>query len=551
MEGRRENLEFIDRFPYDQFHESNTERIREFLLETLDWAERTLKKSDRILWWIKLAVIEVYNVYNDDPSKPSPVYEKWASINPRMSKYRETAMITGRFEEYLEHFTSSTYPKIMNYPFVHQSPDEIIEVLSTYEDEWRSKQKRKMKSDPSHTVVVQMGDFVWLNLNKAACKDESAAGGHCGNSTRANSGDRILSLRKITGENSQYYYATFVLEEDGYLGERKSYANNKPDAKLHPYIVELLKQPFIKGMKNGRFMVRNDFRIADLSGELADDLLKVRPDLFMLDDITERYGDNPDVLFHWLISTKIVNMGILGYYLYTMNRDVFSAEQHSKLQKHLYDEFMSMKPNNQVTLEALRRMVSEKLSYLTFERVFNMVQHISQGRNMLPLLVASAYFNGPLPHSNKEKLKIVSHIIENFRYMRTERMDEFFAVYKDSSEMHSYIDIDKNSKDALAHRYIKRCLDQNLKANARTDLLTAFRNGENIKNMTKQQALNILKFQDPVAPSGILGPEYIKNLMHYFSLDELNKLSERYQVNVSEEMRSSIRIALRRRERQK
>ncbi len=288
LEGRREYMAFINSFPYHAFKENVALDIKDHLKSELLWAERILKKSDRIIWWLKLVAIESFvfqthfnasDVLIDKDFKYS-LLAKMAIKNPKVYEDIMDDNFLDNTKRWLDHFSQIDYPPINDYPFVHQTPSEILTIFEIYEKEWQAKRTRNMSLGPDETIILSLGHHIWVDTGKASCKKEGEAGGHCGNSGRVDTKDRMYSLRKVLSNGKHYFQATFILDEEGWLTERKGYANEKPTVDTHPAIVEFLKLPFINGLKtSGHYLPENDFKIGDLSDELFQELVKDRADL--------------------------------------------------------------------------------------------------------------------------------------------------------------------------------------------------------------------------------------------------------------------------------
>ncbi len=317
FEGASDYQAILDNFPYDQIIQSDDgrypskEHVRNVFNKELVWAKETLQRPDRVIWWLKYVKFIAYHAYvhrvpvHPDPGKVTPVpkfIQKMYSENPNRVQSDPSNFsfnMLGSPKRNLEHFMGIDDPRIQNYHFLHQTFGEILNQFEKWEDEYKQQEGRKLAPDASHTVIMKLGDLVWLNLNKAACADEGHAGRHCGNSPRSGSNDRILSLRRVIKGGKQEVCLTFVLEEDGFLGERKGFANSRPDPKYHRAIVELLKQPFIKGFKQGRWMTSNDFKVGDLSPELGNELFEARPEYFSFEDVKRIIGEDDPRLFDY------------------------------------------------------------------------------------------------------------------------------------------------------------------------------------------------------------------------------------------------------------
>jgi hypothetical protein len=315
FEGASDYQAIIDNFPYDELVDitslvlktetddsrSPETHLRDIFHNELKWAQENLKRSDRVIWWIKFIKACYYwhllgknkekaGIFNSHPKFFINMVAKNSKFINDIKRSFNRIITFNAIKPHMAHYMGIDYHKIQNLHWTHQGVYELSSIFDDWEKEYQESEGRKLMPDASHTVILKMGDFVWLNLNKAACANEGNAGRHCGNSPREHTDDRILSLRRILKGDKQEVCLTFVLEDNGYLGERKAFANQNPDPKYHSYIIELLKQPFIKGLKDGRWETANDFRVTDLSPQLAKQLYNARPDLFSLLDAHKIFG---------------------------------------------------------------------------------------------------------------------------------------------------------------------------------------------------------------------------------------------------------------------
>jgi hypothetical protein len=149
-------------------------------------------------------------------------------------------------------------------------------------------------------IVKDFGDgYVWLLLNRGACRDEGDAMGHCGNIPSQRSGDRVLSFRKKRDRAGKEFYEpfmTFIYNQDTKkLGEMKGRSNEKPHEKYHPYIIWLLKQKWIKGLGPRGYAPEEDFQLDDLTKEQREDVINSNPN-FLLNNGTKLSKIPKDVL---------------------------------------------------------------------------------------------------------------------------------------------------------------------------------------------------------------------------------------------------------------
>lgn len=295
----------------------------EHYIDEIDWAIKTLKREDRIIWflrwfktcllgniesvnnelaekWLKAYAKKMITTNNGNTEKIPDVIELWKTGTVSFSDIR-------RLKIKLEHLLSLPISEIQNYKFNYQTIHTIIDDLEDFEREWKKSRKEWIDiteelEDGTIDVIHDFNDgFVWLNLNKAYCELEGDAMGHCGNAPRESTEDKILSLRKIKKENGQILSrpsVTFILNENRNLTEMKGRGNSKPDPKYHPYIIKLLTLKYnndwlVNKLIGGEYLSENDFEIEDLNEELKKELFKVRPDLkplrqiYLEDGITE------------------------------------------------------------------------------------------------------------------------------------------------------------------------------------------------------------------------------------------------------------------------
>jgi hypothetical protein len=206
----------------------------------------------------------------------------------------------------LEHFFSLQDIAMTNVQFGYESPEEVIAKLEGIEEEIRVKvesQKRTV-SDPypesGDIPFIKFGDgWVWWFLDRAACNEEAEAMGHCGNSPRSGSDDRILSLRQPIqkgGITKWSPHLTFILDHNGFLGEMKGRGNDKPAARYHPYIISLFKDPRIKGTKGATWYVSHNFKLSDLTEEERQEIYKANPNFASPEEYYKKHGKDPALI---------------------------------------------------------------------------------------------------------------------------------------------------------------------------------------------------------------------------------------------------------------
>jgi len=159
------------------------------------------------------------------------------------------------------------------------SPSDLFQRLERAEEEWKQKQQEELEPEPDDQIIIDYGKYAWVKLDREYCELEGRAMGHCGNTGTPQEGDRILSFRTKVDGGKQRPHLTFILDKNGYLGEMKGRGNDKPSEKYHPYIIDLLKKDFVKGIKGGGYMPENNFDLSDLDDQTREELVEQKPEL--------------------------------------------------------------------------------------------------------------------------------------------------------------------------------------------------------------------------------------------------------------------------------
>jgi hypothetical protein len=241
------------------------------------WSHRTREVVEifkgnraRLIWALRWHRIWLFTKEGDTPP---PQYTRgmdnhWASAS-------ELHMLLPFFQ----HIFTVPYPPIHEYNWDHKKvPNEVRGDLDALERTFKEAKPKEVEAKTEDDVVVEFPDgFRWVDLNRANCDEEGRAMGHCGNGN-ADDGT-ILSLRKKLASGRFVPHLTFILEDDGMLGEMKGRANKRPSEKYHPYIIELLiRHRPIKGLKGGGYLPESNFDLSDLPSEQLERLFKERPD---------------------------------------------------------------------------------------------------------------------------------------------------------------------------------------------------------------------------------------------------------------------------------
>lgn len=306
-------LQFIEEWEHG-------ERIKKAFADDIKWARTVLKRRDRVTWWLRLRrvyyaafifqhVFGPDNAGEDDAWKPGhePLqalmlrYSAEANL-PASQMFKFTfqtsdggwfmpdslASAFGGLTRKLEHFMGVPAETIQNLRFDRQTPDTILAEFTKLEAEWQ--QRGAQEIDPEGEIVIDFHDgWAWYKLDRASCSKEADAMGHCGNQFGTET-DRLLSLRRTLKNGKHRPSLTFILDQEGYLGEMKGRANEKPNAKYHPYIITLLKSPGINGLKGGGYEPENNFDITDLTPEQREDVYSVKPAMMTCSDYLKKFG---------------------------------------------------------------------------------------------------------------------------------------------------------------------------------------------------------------------------------------------------------------------
>ena len=195
----------------------------------------------------------------------------------------------------LTHYDSINYQPMRDYRFGNKPMSVVLNTLSSLEQEWGERQQSTIPhDDPQVDMVLDFGNGrAWFNLHRSYCEKEGAAMGHCGNQyDNMESSDEVLSFRTLQGVGDNGVelwkpHLTFIFDKsNGMLGEMKGRSNTKPTAAYHPYIIALLKQPWVKGIlkRAHQHAKYNDFYLTDLPSETARALAEEKPDLMTYKD---------------------------------------------------------------------------------------------------------------------------------------------------------------------------------------------------------------------------------------------------------------------------
>jgi hypothetical protein len=111
----------------------------------------------------------------------------------------------------------------------------------------------------------------------------------------------------------------------------KGRGNDKPAAKYHPYIVELLRHHMIRGIKGGGYMPENNFSMSDLEPQTREQLIADKPELKGLLGYYEEEGMTDRVLD--MLGTKLRERDLPEYESYDAEKRDFLLNTYRDLEQ--------------------------------------------------------------------------------------------------------------------------------------------------------------------------------------------------------------------------
>lgn len=289
----------------------DNDRYREAAEANVDWALKTLVKNSRILWFLRILKLKMFN--NHGVPEKYLEREKRKLKNSLSDEEYNSFMIGVHYgtiswlRTQLEHHflgPLSRKTEIVNYEFGTKSVLKALEELEAIEEKYRIEDS-ELFIEPHrilswHTVkyregweefygsvddaVSDRGNMVWLTTINARsdllarAMSDSGGTGHCG--TCQENTSEILVLAEFLDEDRFVPHLTFELSEKGYILQSKGYRNGKPSERYHPYIVELLaNSDRILRVVGGNYKPETDFKMEDLSEEDRERVLSEKPDI--------------------------------------------------------------------------------------------------------------------------------------------------------------------------------------------------------------------------------------------------------------------------------
>jgi hypothetical protein len=270
--------------------------------EVLKFVRKNLKRNDRIVWWLKwYRILKLTSriSWSSDPEDPSVI--KMQKMLDKVTKGMTNATQAAR--EFnsdfgrvggsnLNHFISmmGQVPSMDNVVWdASLTPHDLKRELDKKESEWQKAADQEIDvdqyDDPNYAgrspwkKVIDYGQQAWVLIDKDYCDLEGKAMGHCGNNQGGNSGERILSFRTMVNEKRHKPHLTFIIDQDGVLGEMKGRANEKPAEKYHKVIIDLLSSDMVTGLRGGGHDPANNFSMDDLDETQQEAIYSKKPAL--------------------------------------------------------------------------------------------------------------------------------------------------------------------------------------------------------------------------------------------------------------------------------
>lgn len=283
----------------------------------ITWAKRVLKKSNRIIWWLRWYRIALadFLVYNHRTATDETLTEEqvtqlrdlamkyWQEGEAKSGKSNLFGNIKAHFNPstdpdwkyhhgFFEHTYALHYAPIQSYEPGFKTIDDVSRALYRFELEYQEQIKGTLTPQSEDSIFLDCGGgWAWWLLPRASCDSEAQAMGHCGNSPDADRTDMsILSLRqkkKVGNKDVWEPHLTFILHrlsdavDSGTLGEMKGKGNQKPVPRYFPYIVRLLSDQRIKGIDGGGYKPENNFSPKDLTDEQRAEVEEANPAALM------------------------------------------------------------------------------------------------------------------------------------------------------------------------------------------------------------------------------------------------------------------------------
>jgi hypothetical protein len=281
------------------------ENLAGLVNNAIQYARKNFKRSDIITWFLRYYRLQLAKIVAVDNDKAHKLYTSYfnqivdkkeataVAVNGSAGQIYANGTLPNYVSDTLIHYLHTPVPEIENYRFGFDAWSNIDRKFLAWENEWKKGGGGQLipfnPKDDAKVIIDFKDGFAWYLLNRAYCPAEAAAMGHCGNGGRELTSDRILSLRQKITKGDRVYVRpalTFILREDGKLTEMKGRGNEKPAQQYHKYVLALLQNKIITGIRGGGYKPQNNFAMSDLDHETRENLITERPHL---GDLKHRY----------------------------------------------------------------------------------------------------------------------------------------------------------------------------------------------------------------------------------------------------------------------
>lgn len=284
----------------------NQEAITNTIAGEINWARQTLRRDDRIIWYLRWYRILWLGDQAQKMKAIKDIVGPDQLPNSKILMWDQNQFLSN-LKRPLTHFSGLQFPEIQQYQFARETPEQLLANLRRIEATAQERARLEaaenaqlLDPEDGDEVLIQFQDgWAWWLLDRGYCSAEAKAMGHCGN-VGAVAGSRLLSLRKSSPKQARPNAArpslTFVLDEDGYLGEMKGRSNDKPAPQYHPYIIKLLEHPIVIGIRGGGYAPERNFKMTDLTDEEQMRLMEMKPGLATVGYMYAKHGVTKELI---------------------------------------------------------------------------------------------------------------------------------------------------------------------------------------------------------------------------------------------------------------
>ncbi len=259
--------------------------------DAISWAIEFLVRDDRIVWYLSLIQRFAYLRLLEGKRRISR--KLLNKMNRKLSGFEEARIKDDveRFSESLwEHFASvqAVYssPLMLDYRFHEESegrqrPKSVRQILQDFSEMERMLEEKgggERFCNDGEAIIRFSDGWAWFVVKEGVSRQEAMAMRHCGNGD-ADVRDLLYSLREpVRKPHGDFWkpHLTFIIR-NGYLGEMKGFANQKPAPIYHEYVKELLQSEGVRGIRGGGYLPQNNFQFLDLEPASRIEVLEKKP----------------------------------------------------------------------------------------------------------------------------------------------------------------------------------------------------------------------------------------------------------------------------------